>query len=87
MLYWLLNFVNILFTVLIWAIIIRALLSWFNLPPGHPLVVLLFDITEPVLAPLRRLIPRIGMIDISPIVAILVLQVIQSVLARSLAGV
>ena len=74
------TFVQLLFTVLTWAIIIRALLSWFNLPPSHPLVVLLYDITEPILAPLRRVVPRIGMIDITPIVAILLMQGLEQVL-------
>jgi len=81
---WLRQFVDLLFQVLIFAIIIRALLSWFNLGPGHPLVRVLFDLTEPILAPLRRVIPLIGMIDITPIVAILLLQVIQSVLLQML---
>jgi len=59
------------------AIVARALLSWFNLRPDNPLVVILFDVTEPILAPLRRIIPRIGMLDISPMVAILLLYLIS----------
>ena len=73
-------FIELLFQALIFAIIARALLSWFNLGPSHPLVRILYDLTEPILAPLRRFIPTIGMIDITPIVAILLLQLIQSVL-------
>jgi YggT family protein len=69
------------------AIVVRALLSWFNLPPTNPLVNLLFDITEPILAPLRRVVPRIGMIDITPIVAILLMnflsRMLQEVLSQS----
>ena len=68
---WLRQFIDILFQVLIFAIIARALLSWFNLGPSHPLVRILYDLTEPILAPLRRVIPMIGMIDITPIVAII----------------
>ena len=79
---WLLYFVELLFNVLQFAIIIRALLSWFNPRPDNPLVVLLYDITEPVLAPLRRIVPRIGMIDITPLVAILLMSVIQQVLQQ-----
>jgi YggT family protein len=81
---WLRQFVDILFQVLIFAIIARALLSWFNLGPSHPLVRILYDLTEPILAPLRRVIPMIGMIDITPIVAIILLQVIQSILLSAL---
>jgi YggT family protein len=79
---WLLYFVELLFNVLQFAIIIRALLTWFNPRPDNPLVVLLHDITEPVLAPLRRIVPRIGMIDITPLVAILLMSVIQQVLQQ-----
>ena len=64
----LLYFVNALFTILIWAIIGRALLSWFPVRPGnpfYPLALILNQITEPVLGPLRRIIPTIGPIDIS----------------------
>lgn len=80
-------FVNVLFTILIWAIIGRALLSWFPVRPGnpfYPLALILHQITEPILAPLRRIIPTIGPIDISPIVALLLLQFVQSMLADAL---
>jgi YggT family protein len=83
----LLYFVNALFTILIWAIIGRALLSWFPVRPGnpfYPLALILHQITEPVLSPLRRIIPTIGPIDISPIVALLLLQFVQTVLADAL---
>ncbi|MBI4492310.1 MAG: YggT family protein [Chloroflexi bacterium] len=79
---WLSTFVHLLFTVLTWAIIIRALLSWFNLPPTHRLVMLLYDVTEPILAPLRRVIPTIGMIDITPIIAIILMQFLEGVLGQ-----
>ena len=77
---WLLQFIGLLFNALIFAIIARALLSWFNLSPSNPLVRILNDVTEPILAPLRRVVPTIGMIDITPIAAILLLQVIEQVL-------
>jgi YggT family protein len=77
---WLLQFIDLLFTALIFAIIARALLSWFNLAPGNPLVRMLNDVTEPILAPLRRVIPTIGMIDITPLVAILLLEFVQRIL-------
>ncbi len=81
------NFVDALFTILFWAIIARSLLSWFPVRPGnpfHPLAVILFQITEPILGPLRRIIPTIGMIDISPVVALLLLQFIQVQLMHAL---
>jgi YggT family protein len=80
----LIQFVHILFQVLQIAILIRALLSWFNLPPTNPFISLIMDITEPILAPLRRVVPRIGMIDITPIVAILLLNFLGDALVSSL---
>ena len=77
---WLLQFIGLLFNALIFAIIARALLSWVNLGPSNPLVRILNDVTEPILAPLRRVVPTIGMIDITPIAAILLLQVVEQVL-------
>ena len=73
------NFVSILVIILQIAIIGRALLSWFPVDPRSPLVSILNEVTEPVLAPLRRVVPRIGMIDITPMVAIFLLYIIQSV--------
>ena len=83
----LLTFVNVLFTILYVAIIGRSLMSWFNPNPDNPFVRLVYEITEPVMAPLRRVVPRIGMIDITPIVAIVLLQLIESLLGQVLRGV
>jgi YggT family protein len=74
------NFIALLCQVLTFAILIRALLSWFPVRPDSPLLILLYQITEPVLAPLRRIIPRIGMIDITPLIAIVLLQSIYRLL-------
>lgn len=79
---WLLQFITLLFQALIFAIVARALLSWFNLGPDNPAVRILNDVTEPILAPLRRVIPTIGMIDITPIVAILLLEAIRNILVQ-----
>jgi len=65
-------------TLLIVAIIARALLSWFNMDPRSPLIQALNAITDPVLEPIRRIMPRIAMIDFSPLVAILLLQFVSS---------
>jgi YggT family protein len=75
----LINFVQILVLILQFAIIARAVLSWFPIDPRSPIVSILNEITEPILAPLRRIVPRIGMIDITPMVAIFVLFIIQRV--------
>jgi YggT family protein len=70
--------------VLTAAIFFRALLSWFPIDPRNPLVTILYDITEPILEPLRRVIPRLGMIDISPFVAIILIQVIARLMISRL---
>ncbi|GAB4476439.1 MAG: YggT family protein [Anaerolineae bacterium] len=68
-----------------WIILLaRVLLSWFPIDPYHPVVRILFDITEPVLGPLRRVLPPVGMIDFSPLVALLLISVLQQ-LVRGLA--
>ena len=75
------TFLDLLLTILGFAIIIRALLSWVSIDPYNPLVQILFQITEPILAPLRRIIPPIGgMMDITPIVALILLQVLQAII-------
>jgi YggT family protein len=66
------------------AIFLRAILSWFIHDPRNPLVELLDQVTEPILAPLRRVVPRIGMVDITPLVAIILLQFLAQAIAQSL---
>ncbi len=75
----LLNFFDLLFTVLSFAIIARALISWLPIDPYHPIVQFLYQITEPILVPLRRVVPPLGMMDITPIVAIILLNVLQAI--------
>lgn len=78
------QFVGILIQVLTWAIIIRALITWFPIAPDSPIVRVLDDVTEPIMAPLRRVVPRLGMIDITPIVALVLLQLLGQVLVSGL---
>jgi YggT family protein len=60
----------------------RILLSWFpGIPPWHPMVRLLAAVTDPVLLPFRRLLPTLGGLDFSPIVAIVVLQLVGNFVA------
>ncbi|MBI3287352.1 MAG: YggT family protein [Chloroflexi bacterium] len=82
----LLSFIDLLFTAFTLAILARVILSWFRFDPYHPISAFLHDITEPILGPLRRYIPPIGFFDISPIVAILLLQAVQFVLVQVLLG-
>ena len=71
----------------LWVIIIRAVLSWVNVPSLYPVALVLYRLTEPVLRPFRRLVPprRLGGLDISPIIVGLLIVFIDSFLIRSLA--
>ena len=73
-------FLKVLCWVLSLAIIFRAILSWFSPRPTNMLVVIVYRVTEPLLAPLRRIIPMIGMLDFTPLVAIILLQLIARLL-------
>jgi len=76
----LLQTMDLIFTFFYLAIMARIMLSWFRVDPYHPLSMFLFRVTEPILAAFRGIIPPIGMIDISPIVAIIALGIAQQVL-------
>ncbi len=79
------NFVDVLFNVLILAILARALLSWFRIGPDSKLGLVLYEVTEPILGPLRRVIPPLGgMIDITPIIALFLLQFLHSIIVTGL---
>jgi len=68
-----------------WVIIIRAFISWVNPDPYNPIVQFLYKVTEPVLRPIRRLIPvyNIG-IDLSPLIVVLIIVFLKSFLVSSL---
>jgi len=76
------RFIELLREVLTMAIILRAILSWFSPAPNNRLVLILHQVTEPLLAPLRRIIPKVGMLDFTPLVAIILLQLISYLLPR-----
>ena len=78
----LVGLVALLVEGLAFAIFIRAILSWFPIDPSGPIVQGIASVTDPVIAPLRRVIPRIGMIDITPMVAMILLFAIASVLRQ-----
>ncbi|HBY46731.1 MAG TPA: YggT family protein [Chloroflexi bacterium] len=65
-----------------WAVVGRALISWVDPQGTNPISRFLVQLTEPIVGPIRSVVPRIGMIDISPIFAILLLQVLARMLAQ-----
>jgi YggT family protein len=74
---------DLVLTALSFAIIANAILSWLPIDRyNNPLIRILDQIVEPILDPLRRIIPPIGMMDITPIVALIIIQVLQAILPR-----
>jgi YggT family protein len=69
----------------LYAIVVLAavVLTWIRLSPGNPVLQFVQTLTEPVLAPARRIIPPLGGVDISPMLVMIALQAIRSVLVRS----
>jgi len=78
----LLRLINLAFTLYEFAIIARALLPWFRVDPYHPVMRFLIQITEPLLAPIRRNLPTMGGLDFSPMVALLILWAVELLLQR-----
>ena len=76
----LVQFVEILGWALYVAILARVIVSWLPIGPDSPfapVVRTIYEITEPILSPIRRLIPGMGMFDLSPMIAIILIMVIQ----------
>lgn len=87
--YFLVSLIDLVYKVVFWAIILRALLSWFrphNYSRGYnQLARLIYQITEPLLAPVRNYLPTGGMgIDFSPLIVIFLLQIVRNVLINYL---
>jgi YggT family protein len=89
----LLQFISYLLTIYVYVVIAMAILSWliaFNVvntrnPVVHMIAELLYRLTEPVLRPIRNLLPNMGGIDISPIILFLIILFIQSVILPNIA--
>ena len=79
----LVTFITYLTWALYAAILARVIVSWLPIGPDSnfaPIVRFIYEITEPILAPIRRLLPSMGMFDLSPMIAIIIIILIQSLL-------
>ena len=77
---------DIFLSIMYWLILIRAVISWVNPDPYNAIVIFLYKTTEPILYPIRRILPpnfRFG-IDISPIIAFFAILFLKSFLVKSL---
>jgi YggT family protein len=79
--------IHIVLTAYLWIIILRTVLSWAYVPSLHQLARILYRLTEPVLRPVRRLVPpsKLGGLDISPVIVALLIIFLDCVLANTLA--
>lgn len=76
--------VNVIFDILYWILVARILISWIPHDPYNSFIKVIYQVSDPILAPFKRLIPPIGMVDISPIVAFLALTFLKSVILNLL---
>ena len=77
--------IDVVLTVYMWIIVARALISWVNPDPYNKIVIFLYRVTEPVLRPLRRLIPRHNLpIDFAPLIVLLVIMFLQYFLVQTM---
>ena len=72
-------------TALLWMIIVRAILSFVSPDPYNPVVQTLYRLSDPILKPFQKLVPSIGGLDLSPLFAVLVLQLVRVLVAAPLA--
>ena len=63
------------------VIIAAVIVSWIPLDPRHPVAAVVYGLTEPVLAPIRRALPPMGGLDVSPMILLIALQVVKSLLS------
>lgn len=75
---------SLVLTLLFWAILIRAVLSWVQPDPRNPIVQFLDRVTGPILYPLQRIIPPLGGIDLSPLVAMLLIELLKGLLVNAI---
>ncbi len=76
--------IELVLNIYMWIIIARAIISWVNPDPYNPIVSFLYRATEPVLSRVRRIIPYLGGIDLSPLVVLLIIYFLKMFVVRSL---
>ena len=77
----LLSLVSWLLSLYIWIVIVRAVLSWVRPDPYNPIVRFINGLVDPVTYQISKIIPtRVGMVDLSPLILIVIIQLIQSYL-------
>jgi len=77
------NIINLVANLLIILVIVDSVLSFF-LSPFHPVRVTMDRIVNPLIAPIRRIVPLVGMLDLSPLIFIILVEILSSILVRLL---
>ncbi len=77
---WLVGFVQYFCRILSYAVFARIIISWFGINRSNIFIVILDDVTEPILTPLRRIVPMLGVFDITPMIAMGVLYIIPIII-------
>lgn len=80
----LIGLIDLLFNIFTFALIGRALLSWFDPMMRSAIGQLLYRVTEPILAPIRNYVPPLGMFDLTIIIALLLIRLLQTLIHRAL---
>ena len=75
------NIINFVANLLIILVIVDSVLSFF-MNPFHPVRAAVDRIVNPMLAPIRRIVPLVGMLDLSPLIFIILVEILSSVLIR-----
>jgi len=78
------EFVVLLGRLYQFVLLARVLLSWVQIDPYHPAVQALYRLTEPVLQPIRRVLPQGVGLDFSPVIAMILVQLVTEVIATTL---
>jgi YggT family protein len=73
-------FISLFIQIYSLVILARVLMSWVNVDPYSPLARAIFDLTEPVLAPVRNMLPQSAGLDFSPIIVMVLLQILGQIL-------
>ncbi len=76
------HFIQVAAYVLLVAVIIRLIFSWIGFDPENPIAQVIQQITEPIIAPIRSVMPRMGMLDLSPMAASFLLIILAQLGTR-----
>lgn len=76
----LLSLINLLYWAFWILLLARVILSFISMNPYHPVRQWVYNLTEPILAPIRQILPPMGGLDFSPLIALLLLEVVRQLL-------